>query len=174
MGIGLYLCKKIMELHHGDISLQSHEGQGSTFTLTLPVIDASAPDRKDRNRSTRKVLLILKDEAAARKLASDFRDLWPGSETVVSEPGQKTADLCKDASIDAVVLDLETAEDDCLDILRDLKSARNIPVIILTPPELNECLVEEATRYSQGIFIKPFDHKNLIKHLNNIYDSQIN
>jgi signal transduction histidine kinase len=36
-GIGLNLVKQIVEAHKGDISLESRKGQGSTFTVTLPV-----------------------------------------------------------------------------------------------------------------------------------------
>ena len=36
-GLGLYMCKYIIELHGGDIKVQSKIGQGTTFTLTLPV-----------------------------------------------------------------------------------------------------------------------------------------
>lgn len=35
-GMGLAICKKIMQSHKGDISVQSVEGEGSTFTITLP------------------------------------------------------------------------------------------------------------------------------------------
>lgn len=34
-GIGLSLSKELVELHHGEIFLQSHPGAGSTFTFTL-------------------------------------------------------------------------------------------------------------------------------------------
>ena len=36
MGLGLAVCKGIIELHSGKISAESQLGQGSTFTFTLP------------------------------------------------------------------------------------------------------------------------------------------
>jgi PAS domain S-box-containing protein len=36
-GIGLALCKKIVENHHGHISVISEEGKGAEFTIILPV-----------------------------------------------------------------------------------------------------------------------------------------
>lgn len=35
-GIGLYLCRTIIEAYHGSLKAQSKEGQGSTFTLRIP------------------------------------------------------------------------------------------------------------------------------------------
>lgn len=38
MGLGLYISKQLIELHQGQIWLESKEGEGSTFFLTLPLI----------------------------------------------------------------------------------------------------------------------------------------
>ena len=36
-GIGLYQCKQIVESHGGKIVVESQVGQGSTFTMLLPL-----------------------------------------------------------------------------------------------------------------------------------------
>jgi two-component system sensor histidine kinase VicK len=37
MGLGLWLRKTIVDLHKGTLRVRSTEGQGSTFTVELPV-----------------------------------------------------------------------------------------------------------------------------------------
>jgi signal transduction histidine kinase len=43
MGIGLFVVKEIMTLHGGTVAVASQEGQGSTFTICLPIA-AAAPE----------------------------------------------------------------------------------------------------------------------------------
>lgn len=39
MGLGLYLCRKIVELHRGELVLESALGEGATFRIILPKLN---------------------------------------------------------------------------------------------------------------------------------------
>src|ERR1700690_1301362 len=48
-GIGLAICKKIVERHHGKIQAIPHEGEGAIFNFTLPAGADAGGDRARRN-----------------------------------------------------------------------------------------------------------------------------
>ncbi len=43
LGIGLYICKNIVERHDGKMWAESKVGEGSTFYFSLPMIEHSIP-----------------------------------------------------------------------------------------------------------------------------------
>jgi two-component system sensor histidine kinase KdpD len=44
-GLGLYICKQIIEAHRGKIWAESTPGQGTTFFIELPINSASIPQQ---------------------------------------------------------------------------------------------------------------------------------
>ena len=40
-GMGLAICRAIIEAHHGQLSVTSQLGQGSVFTFTVPLASAT-------------------------------------------------------------------------------------------------------------------------------------
>jgi two-component system sensor histidine kinase SenX3 len=46
-GLGLSIVRHVAVAHGGTVGVTSHEGEGSTFTLTIPLLDTSADGRPD-------------------------------------------------------------------------------------------------------------------------------
>ena len=51
-GLGLYICRGIIEAHHSTLQLASTVGQGTCFSFTLPTISSSTTPAAKRTRHT--------------------------------------------------------------------------------------------------------------------------
>ncbi|GCE21654.1 hypothetical protein KDK_54540 [Dictyobacter kobayashii] len=43
LGVGLHICKGIIQQHHGEVGVDSKPGEGSTFWFTLPLQECVQP-----------------------------------------------------------------------------------------------------------------------------------
>ncbi|WP_316823856.1 two-component regulator propeller domain-containing protein [Pedobacter miscanthi] len=67
-GVGLAFTKSLVELHHGSITAQSAKGQGSVFTVTIPIADSVY--RNDFNTENKMYeLSIVPDQAVAEDVS---------------------------------------------------------------------------------------------------------
>jgi two-component system CheB/CheR fusion protein len=58
LGLGLFICKELVTAHGGRIGVRSIEGEGTTFTVWLPLLDSGADPRNRPDDA-----LVVRDEA---------------------------------------------------------------------------------------------------------------
>ena len=111
-GLGLTICYSIMKKHGGHISVQSVEGNGTSFTVYLPVSSEKAKKAaiEDTLFLGKGKVLVMDDEESVRQTAGGMLTFL-GYDVEFAEDGATAVDLYKDAyysgrPFDAVITDL--------------------------------------------------------------------
>ena len=139
-GLGLPLSLKLTHLLGGSLTISSSPGEGSTFTLTLPIGDVEEPRQPESGEGQSDSILIIDDEESARYvLRSRLRDTR--YRILEASNGAEGAERARFERPALILLDLSMPVRSGFEVLDDLKSdpsTREIPVVIHTSRALTE------------------------------------
>ncbi len=126
-GLGLSISQRLAEMMAGRIEVTSAKGEGSTFTLRLPILDKlkDTPLQAPPLRGLR-VLVIDDDpviEASLRRLRKD------GIDVHAVRSGADGRELASGESFDAIIMDVQLEASAGWRLLSDL-AADSVPVVV--------------------------------------------
>lgn len=172
-GLGLFICKKIIDAHDGEIGVESQPNQGSNFWFTLPgPLYKTLRDDSMRSAKDKPLVMVVDDD-------DDLRDVvtWAlksdGLQVVSYADPQAALDQLTARTVypDVLIVDYHMGSmtaGDFLLVKENLPDERikQCPSIIMTAAPQNARRIPGSERYD--ILEKPLDLKGLISRVSNL------
>ena len=201
-GIGLALVKAFTELHHGLATVESREGEGSRFIITMPLRQAgelsssrseqafspvveTVADEDVPNQARHIDDLVLPDEAARPEVLviDDNSDIRAYLRTALSSiykvseaiDGKSGLEMARRIVPDLIISDIMMPVMDGLEFCSQLKQDKaisHIPVILLTARSLDDQRVEGYEHGADAYISKPFSLRLLLSRIDNLVQSR--
>lgn len=200
-GIGLALVKAFVEMHHGTISVDTTEGQGTCFTIEIPACQSGTLD-PDTTRSAvltnlREGAVLAADQETLQAVAPestpddketilviddnlDIRDyvrsvLQDEYNVIEAANGQEGLQQAMKYVPDAIICDVMMPVMDGMECCRRLKSevqTSHIPVMMLTAYAVDEQKIKGYECGADSYISKPFSARLLTVRLRNLIENR--
>ena len=197
-GIGLALAKQLAELHGGTIDVESSEGQGSIFTVILPlrrdhlrdedlatedheaapITKNSAPEATvlDGETGSRAhgyetaTILIVEDNPDVRAYLKSHLADYHVAEAENGEKGlQKALEILPDLIISDVMMPVMDGMALCI-ALRKNKKTQDVPIVLLTAKATEPHKINGLLAGADDYLYKPFSSRELLVRVENLID----
>ena len=181
-GIGLYLCKKLVDSLEGSISVKNNPVRGSNFRVLLPLVRGD--ERQIKTETSGYVLPeIPKNSKLTMLVVEDNKDMRDYIRSILGEyynvleasQGEAALQILKSYNVDFIISDLMMPVMDGVELSRRVKSdfsISHIPFLMLTAKTSDEARLESYRMGVDAYLLKPFDENMLLARISNILENR--
>ncbi len=165
-GLGLALSKSLVETMGGSIEADSVRGEGTTFSVELPLSDpaevtgaeAAAAASPDPGLGESRAVLYVEDNLANLQLIQGILAYRPNVTLISAMQGSLGVDLAKQHHPDLILLDLHLPDIPGEEVFRRLKAeptTNEIPIVIVSADASTETLRRLESLGASRFLTKP-------------------
>ena len=186
-GIGLDLCRQLTTIHHGQIKVKSRPGEGTIFTVELPItreaysddevfeeepeslpVNQIEEDAEMQGITNKPLILLVEDNFELRSYMSSL--LADNAKILVAENGEEGYKMAFNHIPDIIVSDIMMPVMDGIELTQKCKNemiTSHIPIILLTAKDGINSEIEGLTYGADDYIRKPFNPTTLKLKINN-------
>lgn len=167
-GLGLYICYKLSTIMGGNIRVESEQGIGTQFQLTLPLpvsVSQNQDIRPSRNTGynfSHLRILLVEDNDTNRFIATKTLH-FTGCQVTEAANGLEAVELMRKQSFDLVLMDIQMPVMNGMDATLIIRNELNLstPIIAFTANAIESEIAKYLKCGMEDYIVKPFRENEL-------------